>query len=221
MTFRPKFITFDCHGTMILFDMAGAARDHYSAMMTPAQMDTFIADFSAYRLDEVLGAWKPYAEIVHNALERTCKRNSIAFDAAVAEDIYNRVPTWGPHADVPAGLAKIAPEIPLVALTNSMNAQIPHNIAKLGAPIAHVFTAESAGAYKPQMKAFEYMLDQLGCGPEDILHVSSSFRYDLMTAHDMGIKNKVWVNRGHEPANPYYGYTEIKDVSELPAVAGL
>jgi 2-haloacid dehalogenase len=221
MTFRPKFITFDCHGTMILFDMAGAARDHYSAMLTPAQMDTFIADFSAYRLDEVLGAWKPYAEIVHNALERTCKRNGIAFDPAVAEEIYNRVPTWGPHADVPAGLAKIAPEIPLVALTNSMNAQIPHNIAKLGAPIAHVFTAESAGAYKPQMKAFEYMLDQLGCGPEDILHVSSSFRYDLMTAHDMGIKNKVWVNRGHEPANPYYGYTEIKDVSELPAVVGL
>lgn len=221
MTFRPKFITFDCHGTMILFDMAGAARDHYSAMLTPAQMDIFIADFSAYRLDEVLGAWKPYAEIVHNALERTCKRNGIAFDPAVAEDIYNRVPTWGPHADVPAGLAKIAPEIPLVALTNSMNAQIPHNIAKLGAPIAHVFTAESAGAYKPQMKAFEYMLDQLGCGPEDILHVSSSFRYDLMTAHDMGIKNKVWVNRGHEPANPYYGYTEIKDVSELPAVVGL
>lgn len=221
MTFRPKFITFDCHGTMILFDMAGAARDHYSAMLSPTQMDKFIADFSAYRLDEVLGAWKPYAEIVYNALERTCKRNGVAFDPAVAEDIYNRVPTWGPHADVPAGLAKIAPEIPLVALTNSMNAQIPHNIAKLGAPIAHVFTAESAGAYKPQMKPFEYMLDQLGCGPEEILHVSSSFRYDLMTAHDMGIKNKVWVSRGHEPANPYYGYTEIKDVSELPAVVGL
>ncbi len=24
-----------------------------------------------------------------------------------------------------------------------------------------------------------------------------------MSAHDLGIKNKVWVNRGHEPANPY------------------
>ena len=102
-----------------------------------------------------------------------------------------------------------------------MNAQIPHNIAKLGAPIAHVFTAESAGAYKPQMQAFEYMFDELGCGPEDVLHVSSSFRYDLMTAHDLGIKNKVWVNRGHEPANPYYGYTEISDISGLAAVVGL
>ena len=42
--------------------------------------------------------------------------------------------------------------------------------------------------------------------------MSSSFRYDLMTAYDMGIKSKVWVNRGHEPANPFYEYTEIKDI---------
>ncbi len=88
-------------------------------------------------------------------------------------------------------------------------------------PIAHVLTAESAGAYKPHMRAFEYMFDTLNAGPEDFLHVSSSFRYDLMTAHDLGIRNKVWVNRGHEPANPYYGYTEVADVSYLPAVLGL
>lgn len=221
MTFRPKFVTFDCHGTMIFFNMAGAARDHYSAQLSPEQMEAFIRDFSGYRLDEVLGAWKPYAEVVHNAVERTCKRHGIAFDPAVAAEIYNRVPGWGPHADVPAGLAKVARDIPLVALTNSMNAQIPYNIARLGAPIAHVLTAESAGAYKPHMRAFEYMFDTLGCGPEDIMHVSSSFRYDLMTAHDLGITNKIWVNRGHEPANPYYGYTEIPDISGLAAALGL
>jgi 2-haloacid dehalogenase len=131
------------------------------------------------------------------------------------------VPTWGPHPDTTAGLAKVAKEFPLVALTNASNVQIPHNIARLGVPFHAVYTAEQAQAYKPQMKAFEYMLDQLGCGPEDILHVSSSFRYDLMTAHDMGIKNKVFVARGHEPANPYYGYTEIKDIGGLAAVVGL
>ena len=221
MTFRPKFITFDCHGTMIFFDMAGAARHHYADRLSAEQMEIFIRDFAAYRLDEVLGAWKPYAEVVHDSLERTCKRNDVAFDPAVAAEIYERVPTWGPHADVPPGLARIADQIPLVALTNSMNSQIPHNIAKLGAPIAYVFTAEDAQAYKPQMRAFEYMFDMLGCGPEDVLHVSSSFRYDLMTAHDLGIRNKAWVNRGHEPANPYYGYTEVSDISGLADLVGL
>lgn len=39
--------------------------------------------------------------------------------------------------------------------------------------------------------------------------------------HDMGIRNKVWVNRAHEPANPFYGYTEINDIGGLAAVVGL
>lgn len=221
MTFRPKFISFDCDGTMINFDMAGVARDNYGAQLSPQQMDDFIRDFSAYRLDEVLHDWKPYADIVHNALERTSKRNGVAFDPAVADDIYHHVPTWGPHPDVPAGLAKVAKEFPLVALSNSMNAQIPHNIEKLGAPVAHVLTAESAGAYKPHMQAFEYMFDTLNAGPEDFLHVSSSFRYDLMTAHDLRITHKVWVNRGHEPANPYYGYAEVSGISGLAEHLGL
>lgn len=102
-----------------------------------------------------------------------------------------------------------------------MNAQIMSNVEKLGAPFHAVYTAEQAQSYKPRMKGFEYMFDMLGCGPEDITHVSSSFRYDLMTAHDLGIKNKVWVNRGHEPANPYYGYQEIAGVYDLPGVFGL
>ena len=83
--------------------------------------DDFIKHFAAYRLDEVLGDWKPYAEVVHNAVERTCKRNGIAFRPEDAQRIYEEVPTWGPHPDVPAGLAKVAQEIPLVILSNAMN----------------------------------------------------------------------------------------------------
>ncbi|MBX3503586.1 MAG: haloacid dehalogenase type II [Alphaproteobacteria bacterium] len=219
--FRPKYITFDCYGTLTHFQMAESARDLFGQRFDEAGMAHFIRDFAAYRLDEILGDWKPYAEVIHNAVERTCRRHGVAFRPEDAQAIYERVPTWGPHPDVPAGLAKVAREIPLVILSNAMNAQIGSNVAKLGAPFHAVFTAEQAGAYKPRLRAFEYMLDQLGCGPEDVLHCSSSFRYDLMSAHDLGIRHKVWVNRGHEPANPYYGYVEIKDISGLPAVVGL
>ncbi len=219
--FRPKYVTFDCHGTLINFQMADAARDLFGHLLDGPHMDEFIKNFQAYRFDEVLQDWKPYADIVHNALERTCRRNDVAFRAEDAETIYNSIPTWGPHQDVPEGLAKLAKEIPLVILTNSMNAQIPSNVAKLGAPFHAVYTAEQAGAYKPHLKAFEYMFDMLGCGPEDITHVSSSFRHDLMSAYDLGIKSKVWVNRGHEPANPFYEYSEIPNVNHLPGVFGL
>jgi len=148
-------------------------------------------------------------------LADSAQRNGVPFKSEDAVMVYERIPTWGPHADVPEGLAKVAKEIPLVILSNAMDSQIMSNVEKLGAPFHAVYTAEQAQAYKPRFKAFEYMLDMLGCGPEDIVHCSSSFRYDLMSAYGLGIKNKIWVNRGHEPANPYYGYTEIADISGL------
>lgn len=218
--FRPKYVTFDCHGTLINFQMADVARELYGDMLDEPRMVEFIRNFQAYRNDEVSQDWKPYADVVHNALARACRRNGVLFKPEDAELIYSRIPTWGPHPDVPEGLARLAQHIPLVILTNSMVSQISSNVARLGAPFHAVITAEEAGAYKPHLRAFEHMFDVLGCGPEEITHVSSSFRHDLMSAYDIGIKSKVWVNRGHEPANPFYEYTEISDVSRLPAVFG-
>ena len=220
-TFRPKYITFDCYGTLIRFRMGELAREIFADRIKPADMEQFVRDFSAYRLDEVLGAWQPYADVLRNAVRRTCKRWNIGFLETEANRFYEAVPTWGPHTDVPEPLARIAKHIPLVILSNASNDQIHHNVAKLGAPFHAVFTAQQAQAYKPRLQAFEYMLAQLGCGPEHLLHVSSSLRYDLMSAHDIGIVNKVFVARGHEPSTPYYGYTEIKDIGGLPALVGL
>jgi len=219
--FKPKYITFDVHGTLINDEFGPAVRMLYADRVPAEQMAAFAAVFTDYRFDEVLGAWQPYFHVVDNAIRRTCKRCGVEYRTGDGQFIYDLVPTWGPHPDTTAGLAKVVKEFPLVGLTNAMNAQIPHNMAKLGVPFHAVYTAEDAQAYKPRMRAFEYMFDQLGCGPEDVLHVSSSVRYDLMTAHDIGIKNKVFVARGHGPSTPEYGYTEIADIGGLAAVVGL
>ncbi|MEO7494663.1 MAG: haloacid dehalogenase type II [Massilia sp.] len=220
-TLRPKYISFDCYGTLIHFQMADVARELFADRIAPEQMEQFTRDFSSYRLDEVMGDWKPYKQIVCNAIERTCRHWGIAYRDNEGEKFYAAVPSWIPHPDVPAALATLAKEYKLVIFSNSMDELIPHSVEKLGAPFHRVYTAQQAGAYKPRLRAFEYMIDQLGCSPDEILHVSSSLRYDLMSAHDIGIKNKVFVNRGHEPSTPYYGYHEIKDLSGLPALVGL
>ena len=198
--FIPKYITFDCYGTLTDFEMAPSARRIFANRVKPEQMESFVEDFRVFRLDEVLGHWKPFREVVHNSVERTCRKWNIPFREEDALEIYNLVPTWGPHPDVPAGLSKVAQEIPLVILSNADNCQIHDNVAKLEAPFAHVFTAEQAQAYKPRLQAWEYMFDQLGCTPEECMHVSSSFRYDHMSAHDLGYGARVFVNRNHEPS---------------------
>lgn len=221
MAIRPKFISFDCYGTLTRFRMGEMTREIFADRIPAERMDLFVADFSAYRFDEVLGAWKPYVDVLKNAVRRTCKKWGVQYLDHEAQLYYDAVPTWGPHADVPAGLARVAKEIPLVILSNASDDQIQKNVAMLGAPFHRVYTAQQAQAYKPRLQAFEYMLDSLNANPEDMLHVSSSLRYDLMSADDLGIRNKVFVNRGHGPGCPDYGYTEIADIGGLAGVVGL
>jgi len=219
--FRPKFITFDCYGTLTNFRMGELAREVFADRVPAERMDAFVKDFSAYRLDEVLGAWKPYVDVLKQACERACKLHGIPYAEADGQRFYDAVPSWGPHPDVPEPLKRVAKEFPLVILSNASNDQIHSNVAKLEAPFHAVFTAEQAQAYKPRFQAFEYMFDQLGADPQDILHVSSSYRYDLMSAHDLRIGQRAHVARGHEPTIPYYGAQMIPDIGGLPGLLGL
>lgn len=219
--YRPKYISFDCYGTLTNFRMAEMAREIFPDRVPADRMEAFLKDFAGYRLDEVLGAWKPYRDVVHNSIKRTCKRWGVEFRPEEALRVYQSVPTWGPHPDVPDGLARIADKIPLVILSNAMNEQIHDNVRLLGARFHAIYTAEQAQAYKPRAQAFEYMFDQLGCDPKDIMHVSSSFRYDQQPATDLGIGVRVFVGRGHEPSSPFYRDVEIPHIGCLPAVVGL
>ena len=117
----------------------------------------------------------------------------------------------------PSSSGPFIPPQPAPDETTELRAEL----AELEAKLASHNTAQQAQAYKPRLQAFEFMLDSLGCNPEDVLHVSSSLRYDLMPADDIGIVNKVFVNRGHGPGNPAYRYVEIQDIGGLPAVVGL
>jgi 2-haloacid dehalogenase len=219
--FRPKYVTFDCYGTLINFRMSEMARTMFADRVPTERMDDFVRDFASYRMDEVLGSWKPYRDVIVDAIQRTARRWRIEATAADGDKLYDAVPSWGPHTDVVAGLNTIAKEIPLVILSNASNAQIHRNVEKLEASFHAVYTAEMAQAYKPRMQAFEFMLDRLDCGPEHILHVSSSYRYDLITAHNMRFGMRAFINRGHDPHIPYYGAVEIQDIVNLARLLGL
>ena len=66
--FEPKYITFDCYGTLTKFRMGDMARETYGDRLHGAELEQFVAFFSGYRRDEVLGAWKPYRDVIVNAV---------------------------------------------------------------------------------------------------------------------------------------------------------
>ena len=221
MPFKPKFISFDCYGTLINFEMGPAAHRLFKDRIAADRMPAFLDSFRAYRLDEVLGAWKPFLDVVENSIQRACKVHGIDYKPSDAVALYNAIPTWQPHPNVVEVLEALAPHVPLVILSNSMVDLISASVAHLKAPFHAVYTAEEARAYKPRMQTFEYMFDQLGCAPAQMMHVSSSFRYDLMTASDLGFMARAYIDRGHDPSSADYGVNRLTDVRQLPGLLGL
>ena len=163
--YTPRYITFDCYGTLTNFQMPQTVIPLVADRVAPEDVPRFVKDFRAYRLDEVLGEFKLYPQVLRDSWQRVCNRWRIQFRPSDVDTIVDAVRSWGPHPDVPEPLAKLAAQYPLVILSNAVDWMLQTNVEQLGVDFYRVFTAEQARAYKPRYQAFEYMLEQLDCRP--------------------------------------------------------
>jgi 2-haloacid dehalogenase len=218
---RPQYVSFDCYGTLIYFDIATTTRRLIGDRLTEAEIGVFLRQFSKYRYDQVCGDFYAYEQVLHDAYTRTCAKWNLEVQDDAGAQLAAAVLTWGPHDDVLAPLKKMAEHFKLVILSNADDSFLAESVPRLGADFHAVYTAEQAQAYKPRYQAFEYMLDTLNAKPEDFLHVSSHTRYDMMPMHDMGFRSLVLLDRGYDPITAGYDYTTVESLDELNKNLGL
>ena len=217
---RPDYITFDCYGTLINFEIQSTTRRLLGDQLTDEEFKAFVPAFRAYRYDQVCGDYYAYEQVLEDSFTRVCRRWGLQVPEGSGKEFGDAVRSWGPHADIPAPLKKLAGEFPLVILSNADDAFLDISVPRLGAEFHAVYTAEQAGFYKPRYQAFEYMLDSLGTQPDKILHISSHTRYDIMPCVDLGITNTVLLDRGYDPPASY-GYVRVESLDELNTLLGL
>ena len=216
----PQFITFDCYGTLVNFDLTAATLRVLGARKDHIDLKRFLDDFEAIRFQQVLGPYRPYREVLCRSLEEVMTRFGLVYRPADGDEIVRAVPTFGPFPDVPDALQRLRARFKLVIISNTEDDLIAQNVRNIGVPFDHVITAEQARGYKPLHGIFHYALEVLGCGPEDILHVAQGFEYDIMPAHELGW-SRVWINRYGQPGDQVYGpYVELPDLSPLPPLLG-
>ena len=218
---KPKFVTFDMNGTLIHFRINEVIRRVLGDRLPAEIADEFVRTGNQYRIDECMGEYEPFLGIVGHSLERALRRFGLEYREGDARAVYDHIPTWGPYPGVTEALRRLAEEYPLVIVTNSDDAHAKRLSENLQAPFEVVITAEEMGVYKPRLRAFEYTLDKLGVAPDEIVHVSASPKYDLRSAANMGIKNKVYMDRGFEHDEYWLGYKRITDIADLPVLLGL
>ena len=116
---RPKYISFDCYGTLIHFDITPTTRGLIGDRLTEPEIEVFLRQFSKYRYDQVCGEFYSYEQVLHDAYARTCARWNLEVNEDAGAQLAAAVLTWGPHPDVIEPLKKMAEHFKLVILSNA------------------------------------------------------------------------------------------------------
>jgi 2-haloacid dehalogenase len=106
-TFRPKYVSFDCYGTLISWPMTPITKELVGDQIPADQWDRFVAQFRGYRYDQVCGDYYAYEQVLQDAFERVCRRWGIQADPNGGKRLADGVRSFGPHLDVPEPLSKM------------------------------------------------------------------------------------------------------------------
>ena len=220
--FRPDYVTFDCYGTLINFEIQAVTRRLLGDQVTPEEFDAFVPLFRAYRYDQVCGdSFYSYEQLLEDAFTRVCGRWGLRVPEGSGKAFADAVRSWGPHADIPSPLKTLGGELPAGDPLQRRH-QLPGHLgppARSGVP-RRLHRGAGRGL-QAQVPGVRVHARHLGTEPDRILHVSSHTRYDIMPATDLGITNTVLLDRGYDPPSPSYGYVRVESLDELNTLLGL
>lgn len=111
--YRPKYVSFDCYGTLINFEIASVTKRIVGDQVADQDWPVFLRSFSKYRYDQVLGGYYPYQEVLQDAFDRVCRKWNIGSDPTAGQQFAEAVLSWGPHSDIPEPLGRMAARYPL------------------------------------------------------------------------------------------------------------
>jgi 2-haloacid dehalogenase/putative hydrolase of the HAD superfamily len=220
---RPKWLTFDCYGTLIQWDegLVAAIKQILKNKTGSIDLHRFIEVYD--RHEHKLEQERPHRSfkaVTGQALEYAMKDFSLAIDSADAEILTSSIGRMPPFPEVVETLGKLRNAgFGLAVISNTDDEIIAGNISQLGGYIDRVITAQQAEAYKPSRRIFEYAWQSLGVVKEDIVHICASPHLDLVAARDLQFRC-VWINRatGRQAPADYSPNAVLPGLDQVPAL---
>jgi 2-haloacid dehalogenase len=192
---RPKLISFDVFGTLI------SVRDSsYGAF------ERILADAGARHLDvklfwehwehrNIVHYWEPYRsyrEICELSLAETFAHFKIAGDSRSIDRYFEAFPRFFLYDDVIRTLDRLSRDRRLAVVSNIDDDLL--SMTPLPQKFDLVCTAQRAQGYKPDGTLFRYLIENAGCGKDEILHTGQSQFTDLVGGKPLGL-TIAWINR--------------------------
>ncbi|MFM0169365.1 haloacid dehalogenase type II [Paraburkholderia sediminicola] len=223
-TQRPKWLTFDCYGTLIQWDegLLAAVQEILSNRgATEVEAPRFIEVYD--RHEHALEQTPPhrsFREVSGQGLRLALEEFGLDGSEKDAVSLTSRISAMPPFPEVVDTLGKLkAMGYRLCIVSNTDDDIIAGNVAQLGGHIDRVVTAQQAGAYKPARRLFEYAHELLDVSKDDVVHICASPHLDHAAARDIGFRC-VWIDRGtgRKLLPDYTPDATLKTLDEVPAL---
>jgi len=120
-----------------------------------------------------------------------------------AHDFASQIGSWPAFPDTVPALQALKKHYKLVLLSNIDNDSIARTTLGplAGVEFDAVFTAQNIGSYKPDLKNFHYLIEEvkkrLGVEKGEILHTAQSLTHDCVPAKTMGLSS-TWIDRENQ-----------------------
>jgi len=187
-----RTLSFDCYGTLIDWEngILGYLQPLLQTYYVNA-IDEWLLEFFAATEPEEQAEGGSYRDVLSRVLTRLATRTGFSASDEVQSGFAESIEYWPPFTDSVASLRTLAEKFELVALSNVDDDLFEFSNETLQRPFNRIITAQRVGAYKPDIRMFETLMQEAE-GP--ILHVAQSRFHDIAPAASLGL-DTVWINR--------------------------
>jgi len=222
MSLDATCLTFDCYGTLIDWELG--IKTTLTTILRDKGISSSVEELFRAREDLefelIQSEYRSYREILSLSLKEAFVQFHIPYGNRDGERLAESLPKWPVFPETVPSLIRLGRVCKLCIISNIDRDLIARTKDRIGVRFDVTVTAQDARAYKPSIRPFQLALEKLSVKPQQVLHVSSGFRYDIPPAHQLGIKT-AWINRKRERAPVGFSTDyEFNNLADLAAWLG-
>jgi 2-haloacid dehalogenase/putative hydrolase of the HAD superfamily len=194
-----QWITFDCYGTLIDWELGITAAFERTAKLTGNVFDParILALYQKYEAEEEF-SYKRYREVLNRVARRICLE--IGYQVSDYSFLSESLGRWRPFADTNLALERLSRHYKLGILSNVDQDLLNETRKHFTVPFQLIITADQVASYKPDSRHFQEARKKIK--DAKWIHAAQSFVHDVEPCSRLGI-DVAWINRKQEnPKDP-------------------
>lgn len=217
-----EYLSFDCYGTLIDWESGILAylRPLLRSKGVSVTEGGILNLYSEFEPHQQQPPYCSYREVLAGVVGEFAAHFDFAVSAEEAAGLAESIGDWQPFPDTVAALQGLKSRYKLAVLSNIDDDLFALTAPKLGVDVDLLVTAQQVQSYKPSLRNFERLLQELPVETIRLLHVAESLYHDVVPAHSLGIAT-VWVNRRQNKPAAATKLVNARPDLEVPTVGAL